>query len=169
MSDTQNLTKADEIEQITEAVEALPKPEELLKSHQQLWIDYCAFDGLISDPGDPIPKRMTVTQFAEQLNVSRETLYAWRRTISDFRGKVSQRRKELSKDSRASKVYNALYLRCLRGDPRAIELWSKMFDDYQPPAQKHDVTVSGLGDLVNMARKKNIIEGEVVDGQNSNT
>jgi hypothetical protein len=134
-----------------------------LEPRHMMWIDYCALGGMMTDDQGNITN-MTITVFADKLSVSRTTLNNWKKAIPGFWDLVRKRRIELSKNSRASKVYNGLFLKASLGDPAAVRLWAELFDNYQPPAQKHDVKVSGLLDLVNMARKNGVIEGEVVNG-----
>lgn len=132
------------------------------ESRQQLLIDYCALGGLLTED-DGSFRRMTTDELAQELGLSRMTLHRLKNRIKNFDEKVRKRRQVLSKKSRASKVYNGLYLKACKGTAAEVKLWAEIFDGYQPAAQKHEVKVSGLGDLVSMARGKNIIDGEVVE------
>lgn len=134
-----------------------------LEPKHMMWIDYCALGGMMTNDEGAITN-MTITQFADKMSVSRTTLNNWKKAIPGFWDLVRQRRIELSKNSRASKVYNGLFLKASLGEPAAVKLWAELFDGYQPPAQKHEVKIGGLMDLVNMARKNGVIEGEVVNG-----
>lgn len=127
-----------------------------------MWVDFCALGGMMTDDAGNI-YLMTVSEFALKIGVHRSTLNDWKKSIPTFWDMVRKRRIDLSKNSRASKVYNGLFLKAAQGDASAVRLWAELFDGYQPPAQKHDVKVSGLMDLVNLARKKQVIEGEVVE------
>lgn len=161
MNETQNDTKT--IVPTTEAQnQSVPAEDEvLLKIQQQKWIDFCAVGGLITHDDGSL-KPMTITEFAPLIGVGRKTLYRWKETIPDFKARVKKRRLELGSDSRLQKVYNGLYLKASQGVPEAVKLYLQIFDGWKPPAQAHEIEHKGLGDLVNTARNKNIIEAEVV-------
>jgi hypothetical protein len=161
MSGLQNLTNTNTPKEGEAQIVASPD-EELLKINQQKWIDFCGVGGLITD-SDGTLKPMTISAFASALGVSRQTLYDWKKSIPQFNEKVRQSRIRLGGETRLQKVYNGLYLKASAGVPEAVKLYLQIFDGWQPPSQKHEVKVGGLGDLVNQARQKNIIEGEVVD------
>jgi hypothetical protein len=146
-----------------DAVAAKIKADKLLKYQQEVWIDYNAVGGLITDDDFNL-KPLKVGELADQLGIHRNTLSRWSRDIPNFWERVKARRMELGGQKRLQKVLNGLYMRAARGDAEQVKIYLGVFDSWQPPAQKHEVTVGGLGDLVNMARKKQIIEGEVVDG-----
>lgn len=163
MDALQNPTNANDLPQVT--VGMLPDETIVIKTLEPkhlMWIDYCALGGMMTDDAGKITN-MTIQQFADRLTVHRSTLNEWKKSIPNFWDMVKRRRIELSKNSRASKVYNGLFLKAAQGDPKAVKLWAELFDGYQPAAQKHDVKISGLMDLVNIARKRNIIEAEVVE------
>ena len=150
-----------------------PKPEDVaavnvptltdINLQQLQYVDFVALGGLLTDESGEF-RTMTTREFADQVGVSRNTLYTWQKTIPDFWEKVRIRRLEITKRTRATKVYNGLFLKAARGDPAAVKLWSEIFDNYQPPAQKHEVSIGGLADLAKIAEQKKIIEGEAVDG-----
>ena len=157
MDTVQNVTVMPTDEEVSAANAYIPS---LLKIQQQLYIDYCALGGLITDEEGNF-KKMSAEQLAEDIGVpNRRTFYTWQKQIPDFWGLVRTRRKQLSRGARATKVYNGLYLRACKGDPTAVRLWADIFDDYQPPSQKHEVLIGGLADLAILAEKKQIVEGE---------
>jgi len=138
--------------------------DELLHINQQKWIDFCAVGGLIvGDDGNLTT--MTVYSFAENLKVSRQTLYNWKTSIPNFLEKVHQRRMELGgSPARIAKVYNGLFLKASTGNPEAAKLWLQAFANWKPPKQEVEMEHNfGLADLV--AKKKLQIEREskVVD------
>ena len=136
--------------------------EVLLKFKQEKWVDFCAVGGLLTDD-DGTLKPMTATNFAKALGVHRQTLYDWKRNIPDFEQRVAKRRRELGQGTRLQKVYNGLFLKASQGVPEAVKLYLQIFDGWKPPQQEHTIEHRGLGDLVNTARQKKVIEGQVVE------
>ena len=53
----------------------------------------------------------------------------------------------------ASKVWYRVYLDALNGKEPQQRLWLGQFDDWKPPAQAHDVKVTGWADAINQARQ----------------
>jgi len=160
MDGPQNLTN--EISEIDKAVNiASPKP---LSPEQQMWIDFKAIGGRITEQDTLLPEKMTVTKFASLVKVSRETLYEWTRTIPDFWGKVAARRKELGNQERLVKVHDTWYLKAIGGSFPHMQLWLANFDpDFRMPTEKIE---HELGDSwAALARSKKLIEGEVSDTQ----
>ena len=128
------------------------REETEVKANQQRWIDFQAVGGLMTE-ADGTLKPMTVTAFAELIGVHRQTLYDWRNSIPDFWDRVKLRRSQIGTQSRLDKVHTGLYLKAATGDPQAVKLYLQIFDNWQPPSQKHEVELStGLADLV--AKKK---------------
>lgn len=117
----------------------------------------------MTEDGDFV--QLTVTQLAKDLGVNRTTLYDWPRIIPNFNQRVAARQKEIyaAGGSRANNVWKALWLRASAGEKPQAEMVLSHFAGYTPPAQKHEVQVSGLADLANLARRKGIVEGEVIE------
>jgi hypothetical protein len=173
----QNL--ANEISEIDAAVKAAtPQP---LTMQQQAWIDYNALSGLITDmTTDAINKngqaatmrKMPITEFAELVGVSRETLRLWRNSIPNFWDKVNDRRRQLAPQSRLQRVHEAWYLKAVKGDFQHMQLWLANFDpNFHMPTEKHDIDVGGgLADLLKLAQTRvkadAIPEAEVIDAGN---
>lgn len=137
------------------------------KLQQQQFIDFCALGGLLTDEAGNFT-RLTLNDFAEMIQVDRVTLWRWKKAIPYFDQKVRERRIVISKGTRASKVYNGLYLKACKGDPAAVRLWAEIFDGYQPAPQRiqHNLG-NGFADAAGIARKRReqAVEGEVVDEQ----
>lgn len=168
MENTQTYTPAEITTTETPAPAAIDSSEQVLKINQQKWIDFNAVGGLITD-ADGSLKPMTIVAFAQALGVERKTLYNWKNSIPDFWDRVKVRRMQLGSETRLQKVYNGLYLKASQGVPEAVKLYLQIHDGWKPPAQAHEIEHKGLGDLVNTARNKNIIEAEVVDGHITGT
>lgn len=131
---------------------------------QEQYIDFCACAGLIVKEDGAI-KKMTIGEFATTHGVDRTTLYNWQKSIPKFDQMVEKRRFQIFTKNRVAAVWNGVFLRAAKGDAEQAKMILGHYAGWQPPSQKHEVTVSGLGDLVNLARQKGIIEGEVVDDQ----
>lgn len=162
MDNNQNVT---EVQNVTEAVEAKLAAERLLSYQQNSWIDYCAIGGLRSDDDGHVWK-MSMEDFATSIGSTRNTLYRWKITISNFNERVMQRRKELGVQSRLVHVYNGLYLKARRGDAPAAALFLANTDpEFHMPNQRieHDAAGSLLDVLEKARNTSHIIEGEVVD------
>jgi len=143
-----------------------------LTIQQQLWIDYNALGGLITDLTDPrldkktgletTLRKMSITEFARKLDVHRDTLRRWRTEIPNFWDRVNQRRRELAPQGRLQRVHETWYLKAVAGEYGHMVLWLANFDpNFRMPSQevKHE-----LGDSwVELMKGKKIIEGEVVD------
>jgi hypothetical protein len=138
----------------------------LIKLKQEEYISYCAVGGLITEV-DGTLKKMSLEQFSDQLKVDRKTLYNWKQTIPKFWDRVEKRRGEIFTQSRISVVWNGLMLRAAKGDAEQAKIILGHYANWQPPTQKTEVRIGGLGDLVNEARKKKIIEGEPSSGNNA--
>lgn len=136
--------------------------DNLLQLRQQEYISFVAVGGLITND-DGTVKKMTLEQFSKALGVDRKTLHNWKKSIPDFYKLVDKRRGELFTQNRIAAVWNGLFLRAMKGDAEQAKIVLGQYANWQPPSQKHEVTVGGLGDLVNLARNQKIIEGEVVD------
>jgi hypothetical protein len=174
MENGQNL--ADEIKQIDEAVKStLPVT---LSAQQQLWIDYNALSGLITDvtgtggfdrEGNELRiRKMPITEFSQLIGVSRETLRAWRLSIPDFWKRVEDRRQELAPQSRVQAFHEKWYMAALSmKNWQVSEAWAINFlPNYKAPKLKveHDLGNSWAALLGNKRKiVENIVEGEVVD------
>jgi hypothetical protein len=180
MDNGQNL--ANEIQEIDVAVRAAnPEP---LTPQQQMWIDYNALGGLIVDNTDErwdsvnqvttTMRKMSISEFAKMIDVSRETLRLWRNSIPDFWGKVNVRRQELAPRARLQKMHEVWFLSALKTGAEGFrdrQMWLANFDkDFRMPAQKmeHDIG-DNLAELLIAAKRDGIIEGEVVNGPNDAT
>jgi len=156
-----------ETQEVIDAVAQKQKSEALLKYQQEQWIDYNAVGGLIThDDGTLEP--MSIAVFASKLGVHRNTLTRWKKEIPNFWDLVKKRRHEIGTQTRTNKVWNGVYLRAARGDAEQAKIWLSTFDNWQPPAQKHEVQVgTGLADLVAQKRAQIERERNVIDATTS--
>lgn len=137
-----------------------------LKLLQENYIEYKAVGGLITSDDGAVSK-MNVEDFANKIGVNSVTLWRWQKLIPNFEQRVEAKRNEIFTTSRVTAVWNGVYLRALRGDAEQAKLFLGTYAKWQPPAQKHEVRVSGLADLAKAAETKKIIEGEITDGNNT--
>lgn len=121
---------------------------------KEYYITFCAGNGL-SVQEDGSFAKISAEQFAASIGVDRRTLYRWRDTIPDFNKRVKERRREIFNANREAMIWNGLFLRAAKGDHKQAEMILSHFGDYLPPSQRHEVRVSGLADLLKMARNKN--------------
>lgn len=143
--------------------------ENELSYNQELWVRFCATGGLITDDDGNL-KQWFISGFADEIGVPRRTLYNWKKQIPKFNERVAIARKEIFQDARFTKMLNGLYLRAAKGDAEQAKLLFGMFNDWQPPAQKHEVEVGeSWATLLAEKRKRveNITEGEVIDAPTS--
>jgi hypothetical protein len=122
---------------------------------QDNYITFCASSGLSQDE-DGNFVTMTVKQFAAAAGVDRATLYRWQKSIPDFWTKVDERAKQIFNQSTKFAIFKGLKLKAMTGDVKAAEMVLSHYSDYTPPAQKHEVKLSGWGDMVREARKAQI-------------
>lgn len=112
-------------------------PEALITPQQQIFIDYKAVGGYITNADDMVPKKMTMQQLASLINVNRDTLYEWQKKIPNFWDKVNTRRREIGTQERLSKVHDTWYLKAVGGSFPHLQLWLANFDpNFRMPAQK---------------------------------
>jgi hypothetical protein len=166
----QNLTKVDDgID-----YKAIEDSMFVLTPQQQVWIDYKAVSGFVYE--DDKFRKMTVGELATKLNVSRETLYAWRNQIPNFWERVSERRKELGSTEWLVKMHEQWKLHALKFDNWQVsEAWLINFDpSYTAPKLKvqHELG-DGVADALNIARERRmksqtVVEAVAVD-DNANT
>lgn len=166
----------DALQNSTNQAQALPAQDDNVQPQitpqQSDYIAFTAFGGLIPDPeGEKVAIKMTATELAEKLGVSRTTLYTWRDSIPNFWELVNEKRREIGSKERLSNVWNGVYLKATAGNPEAAKLYLANFDpDFRMPMQKHEHDIGdGLAEAMAIARKRaskrieEAIEGEVVD------
>ncbi len=130
-------------------------PVKVLSNAQEQFVSFKAVDGTIVNTGESVQK-MTLTEFADYLGVTRVTLYRWQESIPNFWDRVKQRREAIGGRDMTSKVWNRVYVDALSGKVEQQKLWLGQFDGWKPPAQQNDVQITGLADLVNLARKRKL-------------
>lgn len=141
----------------------------LLTPQQEEYVAFIATGGLIPSE-DGAGTKMTAEYFAQQLGVDRVTMWRWRKTIPNFWELVHAKRREIGGKDRLTNVWNGIYLKAAGGNPEAAKLYLANFDpSFRMPMQKveHEAGDS-LVEALGMARRRQIIEGEVVDGSNNN-
>lgn len=184
MTDLQNPTAPESQNVVVGSPSSEAQPAKPLSDKQLMWIDFCALGGLLTDADgtlgslDPTGRRgqMTVAQFAEEIDVHRDTLYAWRKSIPNFWQLVAQRTGQLFSESRTIKVINAIYINAtVKLNPQAQALWmanQKMIDFRMPTQKIEHEAGGGLLDVLEKARQRElsagpVIEGEVIDATTS--
>ncbi len=131
------------------------------------YISYVAVGGLITED-DGSFKRMSLEEFADKLDVDRKTLFNWKKTVPDFWDRVDAKRSELFSRNRITAVWNGLYLRAAAGGAEQAKIILGQYAAWQPPSQRHEVTIGGLIDLAREAETKGIIEAEIVEQPGTN-
>jgi len=154
MSGLQNVTNTNE-NKSSEAGQSVTLSNHLEDQRKDYYITYVAAHGL-SVEEDGTYTKITAQEFADKIGVSRKTLYQWQKDIPSFWDLVKIRRKEIFTQNRENAIWRGLTLRALKGDYKQAEMILSHFGDYTPPAQRHEVKVSGLGELYNMARQKRL-------------
>lgn len=155
------------------------RPYSELTLTQQFVVDYKALNGLITldepeigpDGKQRMFKKMTMTELASKLGVSRDALYKAMNSMSNFWDLVAQRRKELASESRLAVVHEAWFLKAAKGDWQHLNAYLTNFDpNYVPPTQKveHGLENAGITDVLDIIRERKrkqaqAIEGEVID------
>lgn len=137
--------------------------EKLLTQQQEQFISYKAVGGISVEVGaDTV--RVTMTEFADSIGVDRTTLYLWQKTIPNFWQRVKERREAIGGRDMVANVWQRVYLDAMAGKAEQQKMFLGVFDDWKPPAQSHDVKMTGWADVINSARRrKEVPEGEVVD------
>ena len=136
-----------------------------LNLQQQMWVDYNVLQGVIVGSDGEMSK-LSITDFAKQLEVERMTLYRWSKSIPDFWDIVNSRRKDIFKGARTAKVYNALFIAAtVKLNPQAIAMWlANSGTDFRMPTQpiEHEVG-GGLADLMQKVRQRQLAEVQNVN------
>lgn len=129
--------------------------EKRLSFLQNEWITFCAASGMsMNEDGEFVA--MSVTDFATAAGVDRTTLYYWKKSIPDFWTRVDERAREIFNQSTKFAIFKGMKLKAMAGDVKAAEFVLSHYSDYRPPAQAHEVKLSGWGDMVREARKGKI-------------
>lgn len=146
-----------------------PEPDvriELLNIKQQTFIDYKAVGGWLTAPDANIPKKMTMQELADKLEIGRQTLYDWTKSIPSFWERVAARRKELFSQERLIKIQDTWYLKALAGSYPHLQLWLANYDpNFRMPTEKlqHELGNSWSSLIALKQAKENIQEAEVID------
>jgi len=171
MEDAQNLTDDEnKTDTPTLPVQVSPEPIEITPQHDE-YIAFVACNGMLpTEDSSELVRKMTASEFAQNLGVARETLYAWRKSIPNFWDRVDQKRREIGGKDRLSKVWNGIYLKAASGNPQAAAIYLANFaPKFVMPGQKAEREGdTGIADLLELGRKRQrevaqIQEGEVID------
>jgi hypothetical protein len=101
-----------------------------------------------------VVKRPSARKLAEELGISRQTIYNWRKTIPDIKIRMREARLQIEQIN-ITAVWNGVFLKACDGDPKAAEMYLSYFSDYRPPTQSNFTQeVNGIGDLFNLTRNK---------------
>lgn len=163
MDALQNLTKTENQNSSSQSPDV--NPDELLTESKERFISFKAVGGISVEVGQSISK-VSMQEFADSINVSRQTLYDWQNGgIPNFWERVKVRREAIMSRDMVANVWQRVYLDAMAGKEPQQRLILGKFDDWKPPAQAHDVKMTGWADIINSARKRNQIpEGETIDG-----
>lgn len=143
------------------------------------YITWRALGGLIVDEEYDDPesgqivsnkiRKMPLEEFCKAFNVNRTTVWRWKKNTPDLALRIEKRRMEIVPLARVSVAYNQLFLLGMQSQDKraavdALKVFLGHFGNLQLPVQRNQVDVSqNLMDLVNVARKKKIVEAEVVE------
>lgn len=144
------------------------------------YLTYCAIGGLtVSDEGNITT--MTLEQFCAETGIDRATTWRWKKNIKNFAQMVRSRRDEIVPLARETAALNRLFVigmssigpSALHHDQRAagdaLKTYLGHHSRLRLPTQPHEIEAGRtLMDLVNTARNKNVIEGEVVGRNDDN-
>lgn len=166
---------ANEVAEIDKAMATLGKSpvDFVITPQMQAWIDYNALNGTITDNMESmVIRKMSIIEFAQIINVNRDTLRNWRTYIPNFWERVNERRKELTPRSRLQIMNDRWYIEAMKMKNWAlVEAWFRNNDtDYKEAKQKTELNIGdGLADALNIARERRlksqtVVEGEVVNG-----
>ena len=134
----------------------------LLTQQQEQFISYKAVGGMSVEVGGDT-MRVTMTDFAKSIGVDRTTLYLWQKSIPNFWGRVKDRREAIMGRDMVANVWQRIYLDAMAGKADQQKMIVGTFDDWKPPAQAHDVKMTGWADVINNARRrKDVPEAEVI-------
>lgn len=147
---------------------------------------------MVSDTG--VPKTLRLGEFCDLVGIDEKTTWRWKTQIPDFAMRVRQRREEIVPLARETAAWNRLYLigttslpstfkeivnqktgavkrvpvGALHEDQRAavdaLKTYLGHFSRLQLPAQRQEVKVEVNSWTALMEAKRNVIEGEVVNG-----
>lgn len=139
------------------------------------YVTFCALGGMIvSDTGDIT--FVSQAQFCERFDVDRVTLWRWKRDTPNMAELIRQRRNEIVPLARETAALNRLLVIGMsslgtnrqHSDQRsavdALKTYLGHHSELKLPTQPQKIEAGqSLMDLVNIARKKNVIEGEFSD------
>lgn len=141
----------------TKTENQLPPADENVTRHsvlteaQQKYISYKSVAGLGVKSGEPTAK-VSMQEFADSIGYSRRQLYRWEETIPNFWQLVKERRMAIMGRDMVANVWQRIYLDALAGKAEQQKIIVGAYDEWKPPAQSHDVKMSGWADVINKAR-----------------
>lgn len=150
-----------------------PIPFDQLTWQQQYWVNYCALQGLVTNDDGSMTK-MTIQECAEQVGVTRQSLYDWKKLIPNFEELVNERVMQNFDGARTRKVINSIYIAAtvkLNTNAQALWMANQKAVEFRMPTQKveHEAGNSWaalLNDKKSTAGAKKV-EATVIDVQPS--
>lgn len=155
----QTATQKPENEVVEGEIVANQKP---LTEAQESYISYKAVGGLGFKVGEPT-STISMQEFAEMVGFNRSTLWRWESSIPNFWERVKNRRQELIGRDMIANVWKRVYLDAMAGKEPQQRLILGQFADWKPPAQAHDIKMTGWADIINKARLRKGDDGPVSD------
>lgn len=159
MGTVQDFTKTNEIT-------STPRPYTMLTDVQRAYVDWKALNGIITD--DDGVREMKLDDLAKMMGVTRQAFYEGKKLIPNFWDLVTERRKELGSQSRLARFHQTWYLKAIKMDNWQVsEAWARNFDPTYKEAKQKIEHELGNSWAALLEHKREIIEGEVVDGPNT--
>lgn len=72
-------------------------------------------------------KRSSLTDLSKELNISRQTIYDWSKSIPNFKQEVDEARNDIIQ-SNINSVWNSVYMTALKGDFKSMVLYLNTYD-----------------------------------------
>jgi DNA-binding XRE family transcriptional regulator len=102
-----------------------------------------------------IVRRQSAASLAADLGISRQTIYEWPKTISDFTIKTAKAQQEIIR-ANVTSVWNGVFIRAAKGEYKPAELFLSQFDPYFTPLGNASKVISSysLANLLKMPNKR---------------
>lgn len=130
----------------------------VLTYEQQRVADWHAANGMrywdLDDMG--VVKRPSAKMLAEELGISRQTIYDWPRIIPNFREHILEAQFGMIQTNIIA-VWNAVFIKAANGDAKAAEMYLANFDPtFRLPVRqsKLEVQATGWGDIIAKAHRE---------------
>ena len=142
------------------------KPESIDPRFEE-YAAFTAVGGLLTDDDGQI-RKMSLTEFSTTLGLSRMTLNRWKKDPK-FWPLVEAKRNQIFTQSRITAVWNGLFLRAAKGDAEQAKIILGQFANWQPPQQKQVIELGDSWAALLANKRKQVINGEVVDESNESS